>query len=123
MNRLLSSQHELDLTKNANRANACYPWASMLLIIVLDRTQRRSVMMGKKLLFMAIAVSLLFSGGCCRMWENWCHPQQHCYPPPNYCCPTPAAAAPGCPCPTPTYSAPPGTAVPVPSSGWARPAG
>ena len=78
-------------------------------------------MMGKKLLFMALAVSTLFSTGCCRMWDNWCHPSPHCYQPaPNYCCPQPVAA-PAC-CPQPAYSPQPGVPVPVPATGFQRPA-
>ena len=72
-------------------------------------------MLGKKLLWLAIALGFLSSTGCCRMWEHWCHGPTHYQPP--VCCP------PACP-PNPCLSSPGGTAVPVPSApvntGWQR---
>jgi hypothetical protein len=76
----------------------------------------------KKLLSVAIAVFVLSSAGCCRMWENWCHRPTHYQGAPAPYCPP---AQPPCVCP-PGYSgyAPqaPGMPMPVPpvNSNWQR---
>ena len=71
-------------------------------------------MLGKNLLWLAIALGYLSSTGCCRMWDRWCREPQ-CQP--AVCCPQ------TCP-PNPCFSAPSGIAVPVPnapaSTNWQR---
>jgi len=68
-------------------------------------------MLGKKLLWLAIALGVLSSTGCCRMWDRWCNGPPHYQPAP--CCPP--ACPPACP-PNPCFSSPAATAVPVPNA-------
>ncbi|MBI2807948.1 MAG: hypothetical protein HYX68_23435 [Planctomycetes bacterium] len=75
-------------------------------------------MVVKKLLYTVLALSILTSTGCCRMWENWCHRPNYYQGAAPYCQPAP----PQC-CPPGSYSSPVGAAVPVPPSAptnWQR---
>jgi hypothetical protein len=67
-------------------------------------------MLGKKLLWSAIALGFLTNAGCCGFWDRWCNRPNHCQAAP-YC---PQACPPGC-APTPSYSSP-GGVVPVPNA-------
>ncbi|MBM3995942.1 MAG: hypothetical protein FJ303_17590 [Planctomycetes bacterium] len=74
-------------------------------------------MFGKKLLWLVMALAILSSTGCCRMWEHWCAGRHH-YQPAPYCQPCPQPCPPGC-APTPAFSSP--TPTPVPNApGWQR---
>lgn len=73
-------------------------------------------MLGKKVLWLVLAITILANAGCCRMWERWCDRPNcppYCPPAPHYCPPDPCR-----------YPPPPGPsqAVPVPSSStsWQR---
>ena len=74
-------------------------------------------MLGKKLLWLVLAVSCLSNVGCCNFWDRWCHRPNHCQAAPS-CQPV---CPPGCG-PTPVYSSP--GAVPVPpavgATNWQR---
>jgi len=71
-------------------------------------------MLGKKLLWLILALGILSSNGCCGFWERVCERRQpQCYQPaPCGCAPPPPVACPANPC----YSPPPATAVPVPNA-------
>ena len=69
-------------------------------------------MLGKKLLWLVMAMAFLTSTGCCRMWDRWCHDRHHNQAAPH-CPPTCAPVCPpGC---APSFSSPAGV-TPVPSA-------
>ena len=67
-------------------------------------------MLGKKLLWLVLAMAFLANTGCCRMWENWCT-GPHAYQPAP-ACPCQPACPPVC---QPTFSSP-GGVTPVPNA-------
>lgn len=69
-------------------------------------------MLGKKVLWLVVALGVLSSTGCCRFWDRVCHDRHH-YQAAPYCQPAPVCP-PGCTPGVPAYSAP--GAVPVPSA-------
>jgi hypothetical protein len=69
-------------------------------------------MLGKRLLWLALAVGFLSNSGCCGFWDRMCHNEPRYAPQP--CC---APAPPVCGCPTGYAPA----AVPVPPAGPPRP--
>ena len=72
-------------------------------------------MLGKKILWLVVALGFLSNTGCCAFWDRVCHRDQHRYEPAQ-CCPPPSQ----CGCPPNYYQPAPGAAVPVPPSGPPR---